>query len=125
MKPSRISFSLTEPQLVDGSKDVTRRLGWQHTREGDELVALRKGMGLKKGERQVVLGTVVVRRVSRERLDTITAAEVRREGFPGMTPDAFVSLFCKANKCSAQAIVTRIEFTFRPKGTDIPHGTQG
>lgn len=117
----RMSFSMTEAQLVDGRKDVTRRVGWQDTREGERLVALRKGMGLRKGERQVELGTLVVERVSRERLDTITADEVRREGFPGMTPEAFVELFCKANRCTPQAFVTRIEFTFN-KGTDIPNG---
>lgn len=120
--PRRISFSLTEPQLLDRSKDVTRRLGWAALREGTELVAVRKAMGLRKGERQVVLGTIRVERVTRERLDTITADEVRREGFPGETPDGFVTFFCTANACGRTAQVTRIEFTFTPKGTDIPHG---
>lgn len=119
----RMSFALTEQQLLDGSKDVTRRLGWQATREGDTLVALRQGMGLRKGERQVVLGSVIVGRVSRERLDTITADEVRREGFPHLTPDEFVAMFCRANRCDPQAFVTRIEFTFSRKGPDIPHGS--
>jgi hypothetical protein len=119
--PRRISFSLTEPQLLDGSKDVTRRLGWAELREGDVLVAVRKAMGLRRGERQVVLGTLRVGRVSRERLETITADDVRREGFPDMTPQGFIDMFCAANACSGTAQVTRIEFTFR-KGTDIPHG---
>jgi hypothetical protein len=117
----RISFSMTEPQLLDGTKDVTRRLGWAELREGDVLVAVRKAMGLRKGERQVVLGWIRVVRVSRERLDTITADEVRREGFASETPASFVEFFCKANACGPTAQVTRIEFTFR-KGTDIPHG---
>lgn len=117
----RISFSLTEPQLLDGSKDVTRRFGWKALRQGDELVAVRKAMGLRKGERQVVLGTIRVRSAWREPLDTIDADDVRREGFPLLTPAGFVDFFCRANKCKPGALVTRIEFTFT-KGTDIPNG---
>lgn len=112
---------MTEQQLLDGSKDVTRRLGWAALREGTELVAVRKAMGLKKGERQVVLGTLRVVRVSRELLGTITADEVRREGFPGMTPEAFLDRFCRANDCGGTAQITRIEFTFT-KGPDT-HGS--
>jgi hypothetical protein len=115
--PRRMSFSLTEQQLLDGSKDVTRRIGWAALREGTEVVAVRKAMGLRKGERQVVLGTLVVKRVSRERLGTITADEVRREGFPDMTPAAFLDFFCRANNCGLTEQVTRIEFTFT-KGPD-------
>lgn len=121
----RMSFSMTEAQLVEGSKDVTRRLGWQNTREGERLVAVRKAMGLRKGERQIELGSICVRRVSRERLDTITADEVRREGFPSLTPDEFVSTFCMANGCLPAAMVTRIEFTFTPRERDRhPDGPQ-
>lgn len=120
--PRRMSFSLTTAQLVAREKDVTRRLGWLDTREGDTIVALEKGMGLRKGEHQVELGTIRVVRVSRERLNTISADECRREGFPGMTPAAFVELFCKANRCDPAAFVTRIEFAFTPKGSDTPHG---
>lgn len=120
--PRRMSFSLTEQQLVDGEKDVTRRLGWLDAREGDTIVALRKGMGLRKGERQVELGTIRIVRVSRERLNTISADEVRREGFPRETPESFVAFFCRANKCDPSAFVTRIEFTFTRKGADTRHG---
>ena len=120
--PRRMSFSMTQQQLVAGEKDVTRRLGWLDTREGDTIVALEKGMGLKAGERQVELGTIRVVRVSRERLNTISADECRREGFAHLTPEAFVELFCKANRCDPAAFVTRIEFAFTPKGTDTPHG---
>lgn len=120
--PRRISFALTERQLLDGSKDVTRRFGWKDLREGDELVAVRKAMGLRKGEQQVVLGTIRVRSAWRERLDVIDADDVRREGFPGETPAGFVAFFCRANKCKPGALVTRIEFTFT-KGPDTRHGS--
>ena len=105
-----MSFALTERQLMAGEKDVTRRLGWLGLREGDDLTAVRKCMGLAKGEKQVRLGSLVVLRVRRERLDTITADECRREGFPDMTPAEFVAFFCKANRCEPETIVTRIEF---------------
>lgn len=32
-----ISFSITTPQFVDGSKDVTRRWGWYTAKAGDRL----------------------------------------------------------------------------------------
>lgn len=108
--PRSMSFGLTERAFVRGEKDVTRRLGWLDAREGDVYFAVRKCMGLAKGERQHRLGTIRVVNVRRERLDTITADDVRREGFPDWAPEDFVAFFCKANKCEPTTIVTRIEF---------------
>lgn len=34
-----MSFALTEPQLMDGSKTVTRRTGWQDLKPGTRLPA--------------------------------------------------------------------------------------
>ena len=48
----RMSFSMTEPQFRDGSKDVTRRLGWKFLKPGDRIMGVRKCMGLAKGEKQ-------------------------------------------------------------------------
>jgi hypothetical protein len=107
-----MSFALTEAQLLDGSKDVTRRLGWKNLRVGETLTAIRKGMGLGKGERQVVLGTLVVRSVSFEQIDEITLDDVRREGFPNENVEGFVDFFCRANGCKPEQEVTRIEFAF-------------
>jgi hypothetical protein len=45
-----ISFSLTEEQFLDGSKDITRRLGWANLKPGDRLMGCRKCMGLRPGE---------------------------------------------------------------------------
>lgn len=108
--PRSISFMLTQDQVVKGTKTQTRRLGWLDAREGDVLNAVRKGMGLKRGEHQESLGLIRVKRVRRERLDTITAADVRREGFPQMSPLDFIDFFCKANKCKPETIVTVIDF---------------
>lgn len=113
-----MSFALTEAQLLDGSKDVTRRLGWKTLRVGETVTAIRKGMGLGKGEKQVVLGTIQITSVRREPLFYVTRDECRREGFPGMTPDEFVSFFCSANACSPKTEVTRIEFRFSRAPTE-------
>lgn len=108
--PKRMSFALTERQYLDGSKDVTRRLRWEHLVAGERLTAVRKGMGLKRGEKQVVLGDFEVVSVRWEPVDAITQAECDREGFPEMTPAAFVAFFCAANKCDSTTVVKRIEF---------------
>lgn len=106
----RMSFALTERQLLDGSKTVTRRIGWRTLRAGDELLAVRKCMGIRKGERQQVLAHIRVKTVRAERLDEITLDEVTREGFPEMHVTGFVEMFCRAMKCRHYDLVTRIEF---------------
>ncbi|MEV0294230.1 hypothetical protein [Nocardia sp. NPDC050710] len=51
--------------------------------------------------------------VRRERLDLITASEVRAEGFPDMTPGEFVAFFCRAHtRCTPQTVVTRIQWRY-------------
>lgn len=110
-----ISFALTEPQLLDGSKTVTRRTGWQWLSPGDKLRAVRKAMGLKPGEKQHALGTVEVLSVRRERIDAITDADVAAEGYPGMEAAVFVAKFCQAMKVQPSDLVTRIEFRFHPE----------
>lgn len=115
--PRNISFMLTTPQFIDGSKDVTRRLGWLFLREGDELMGVEKSQGLGKGGKIKKLGLIRILDVRRERLDEMIARpeygyeEVRREGFPSMAPNGFVSFFCKSHKgCEFGTVVTRIEF---------------
>lgn len=107
----RISFSHTERQLLDGSKTQTRRIGWRDLAPGQRLLAVRKCMGLRKGERQQVLGEIVVTDVRRERLSRVSRADVVAEGFPQWTPAVFVEFFCKAFGCRPGAEVTVIDFT--------------
>lgn len=90
-----MSFALTERQLLDGSKTVTRRTGWVNLRAGERLLAVRKAMGLKAGEKVQPLCEVEVVSVRRERLDTITRADCDAEGFPALSPEAFVRMFCE------------------------------
>lgn len=106
----RMSFALTTRQFLDGSKTVTRRLGWKFLKVGERVMAIEKGMGLKKGEKQVELGVIEIVDVRRERLDAITQADCVREGFPSMSPDSFVEMFCRHMRCQPHEEVTRIEF---------------
>lgn len=106
----RMSFALTERQLLAGKKSVTRRLGWLCLKRGAELMAVKQCMGLKKGQKQKQLAVIRVTAVDRERLALINDREAALEGFPHMTGGEFIAFFCKAMKCTPQTIVTRIEF---------------
>jgi len=105
-----ISFSLTERQLKDGTKDVTRRIGWGFLKPGDRLCAIRKGMGLKPGEKVVRFGVIEIVDVRREPLNAITVADCAREGFPEMCPYDFVEFFAKSMRVPRDQVVTRIQF---------------
>ena len=106
----RISFSMTEAAFLDGSKDVTRRLGWKDLKPDTELLAVNKCMGLRKGEQARLFGPIRVLSVRREKLHTITPDDVRREGYPDWSPNEFVDHFCDALRCPPDTVVTRIEF---------------
>ena len=92
-----MSFALTERQLMDGTKTVTRRTGWESAQVGEHLLAVRKSMGLKKGEKAVVLCEIVVLSAHREPLKDIDSRDVEAEGFPEWAdrPEEFVKMFCK------------------------------
>lgn len=106
-----ISFSMTEPAFVAGTKTVTRRLGWAGLTRGARLVAVDKAIGLKAGESPRRLGVIEVVSVRRERLDAITPEDVVAEGVENVsTPESFVAGFCKAMRCEPDTLVTRIEF---------------
>ena len=105
-----ISFAFTKEQFLNGTKDVTRSLGWKDLKSGQRLMAIEKGMGLAKGEKIVRLGVIEILSASRERLWMINQADVIREGFPAWTPEQFIDFFCKANECTRDDKVTRIWF---------------
>jgi len=108
-----MSFALTETPLMTGAKDVTRRLGFRDAKVDEWFQAVRKAMGLRKGEQVTRLCMVQMRAVSFEPLEAITPDEVRREGFPEMTPPEFVSMFCaahRAKRCRPDTEVTRLAF---------------
>lgn len=119
--PRNISFSMTTPQFLDGSKDVTRRMGWKTLQPGAVLWAVEKAMGLKKGEKVKILGMIRIKHIRKEPLRRMIdepsygASECRREGFPQMRSADFVEFFCKGHKgCIPGSTVTRIEFERLP-----------
>lgn len=115
-----MSFALTTQQILDESKDVTRRLGWTFLREGDLLRPVRKCMGFKSGEKiEVLCDPILVVNVRREQLCLIIddlrygTSECIREGFPFMSPFEFVNMFCDTHKgCTPFTFITRIEFAY-------------
>ena len=107
----RMSFFLTPRQLLAGTKTVTRRFSWDSLMPGDEVLAVHKCQGLKKGEKQRVLAKLRVTSSYALRLnDGSDDREAALEGFPHMTWSEFVAFFCKANKCDPDATVNRIAF---------------
>ncbi len=118
-----ISCSLTEPQVRAGTKDVTRRLGWLNVKVGERLMFCRKIMGRKKGEPLVRIRAIEVVSVRREPLGKMLSwwsdaaqygeDEVKREGFPEMSPLNFIEFFMKSHKgCTNKTEITRIEFKY-------------
>jgi len=113
-----ISFAMTTPQFIDGSKDVTRRFGWWNLKAGDRLMAVEKAMGLKKGEKVKKLGVIEIVSVTQERIDAMTTDldygfdELRREGFPfgAEFPSVFVDILCGHSQKLPSDLVNRIEF---------------
>lgn len=108
-----MSFAKTTDAVRERRKDVTRRVDtWWFIKPGDRLCAVVKGMGLRKGEKVERLATIEIVSVSRERLCDITPDEVRREGFPDMTVDEFIGMFCREIGCEPDRVVNRIEFKY-------------
>jgi len=119
-----ISFALTTTQVMEGTKTVTRRLGWQFLKVGDLLRPVKKCMGLLPGERLDVLRDPIKviglrREPLRQMLDDIDYGfrECELEGF-GAHPDyrwpsAFVGMFCATHRgCTPETVITRIEFAY-------------
>lgn len=110
--PRNISFFLTQQQIRDKSKTVTRRDGWKFLKIGDVLNACEKCQGIGKGNKIVKICQIKVVDVRFEPLYNITPEDVLREGFPNMTKFDFIDFYMEHNKCQAHDIVTRIEFEY-------------
>lgn len=115
-----MSVALTEDAVRAQRKTVTRRLGWVFLRTGTHLTLCRKVMGRLNGEPLVRICDVEVVDVRRERLDAITDADVAAEGFAGQTAQQFIDFFRTHMRCSADTVVTRIEWRYL---TDPTGGT--
>ena len=110
--PRLMSVTLTEQQVVDRTKTVTRRKGWLFLKPGDRLTLCRKVMGRRKGDPLVRLAEVEVVSVRRERLCDITADDVECEGFPDRLRFTFMAFFCEHMGGDVLQEVTRIEWRY-------------
>ena len=99
---------------------VTRRAvgTWGDLKSGEELLAIEKGQGLRKGEHQVVIGRIRVKSVGLERLGMMLDppygygwVEVTLEGFPDYEPARFIQMFLRMHPAATvETEVRRIEF---------------
>lgn len=111
-----MSFMLTTEAMRNKSKTVTRRIGWEFLKPGDRVMAVEKGMGLKKGEKVNRLGIIEIVSVRRESLYRLTIdkdyadQEAIKEGFPHMTGNQFAVVFCNYHRVSIDYAPNRIEF---------------
>jgi hypothetical protein len=108
-----MSFMLTTAQIRNRTKTVIRRNGWWFLKPGDVLNAVEKSQGLKKGEKIKHICQIRILSVRRENLHFITESECILEGFPGMSRNEFITMFCRSHKgVTPETIINRIEFEF-------------
>lgn len=112
-----MSFKLTTEQFKNQTKTVTRRLGWNFLQEGDRIMGCEQCQGIKAGTLNR-LGEIEIVSVRKEQLSFISSKDVALEGFPNMTTDEFITMFCGHMKCTAWTEVTRIEFRYLDKPTE-------
>lgn len=107
-----MSVALTTQAVRDRVKTQTRRAGWLHLKEGDQLALCPKVRGVHRTDRELITVVDVVS-VCREPLDAITAKDVVAEGFPARTPAEFIDFFCDSHRGVGPASeVTRIEWAY-------------
>ena len=107
-----MSFSLTERQVRDGTKTVTRRLGWWFIKPGDEVMACIRCLGLRKGEHIEKIRPIRILSTTNCELWRITLEDCAREGFPELAPEQFTQMFCHEMNCRPDSWVNRIEFEY-------------
>jgi hypothetical protein len=107
-----MSFAMTTEQVKQKQKTVTRRFGWFFLKPGDEIRAVEKAMGLRKGEKIKPICMIRVVSTRKEPLNSISAADVEREGFPGWTPEQFIGMLVDHYRVQRGAMINRIEFEY-------------
>lgn len=115
--PRNMSFMLTTEQVRNRTKTVTRRLGWNFLKPGDVLNACVKCQGLGKGGKIERICQIRVVSNLPSTLYNITKGDVKKEGFPGMTPVQFARMFCEHMGGAVDQQVNRIEFEYLPPAT--------
>ena len=110
--PRNMSFMATKKQVRNRTKTVTRRLGWAFLKPGDIVNAVEQGRGLKKGEKVKRMCQIRIKSTRWEPLYRITKEECVKEGFPDMSPQDFINMFCRLNRIRVMRSVNRIEFKY-------------
>ena len=111
-----MSFSLTKEAIIGQRKTVTRRQGWAKLKVGSIIQPIEKGMGLKKGEKQKLLGCpIIITSIEEEAIEEITIDDVACEGFDGFTTEQFIAMYCKANKVKPSEMCRVIRFEYVEK----------
>jgi hypothetical protein len=111
-----ISMKLTTGKFLDGTKTVTRRIGWRFAEPGMRLRAVRQAQGLSRGEKAETLGYIELVDVRDERIDKLLdnrdygTEEMIKEGFSNWSPREFVHFFCAIHDIKPDAFVRRLEF---------------
>lgn len=90
-----MSFFMTTEQIQNRTKTVTRRLGWWFLKPGDKVRAVRKAMGLRRGEKVEPLAEIEILSARAEPLNAITKNDCIKEGFPNFEPCDFVNMLCR------------------------------
>jgi len=109
----RMSFSLTKEAVLLQNKTITRRQGWAKLKVGQLVQPIEKGMGLKKGEKQKLIGCPIrIRDIRWEPIEAITPSDVVLEGFPDMSVEEFIFMYCKANKVKPSDFCRRIWYEY-------------
>jgi len=111
-----MSFFATTEQIRNGTKTVTRRLGWDFLKPGDVVMACVKCQGLKRGEKVEKIRPIRIVGVEKTELDRITKEEVVKEGFPNLSCQEFIDMFCEMNDWQDWLPVNRIEFEYMSMG---------
>lgn len=112
--PRRMSCALTSEQVRQHIKTETRRAThtWVNLKPGDPITLIEKGMGLKKGQKQVVLAEAVCVANYLEPLYQISQESVVREGFPQWKPLEFVGFYLAEKGGEAGQIVRVIRWAY-------------
>ena len=114
--PRNMTFAMTTSQFHAWTKTVTRRFGWWFLAPGDIVMGVERSRGIKKGETVTRLGLIRIVSTAPEPAAIIgyhqSQEELAAEGFPDMTPEAFVAMLCKANGEDRAERLNRIEFEY-------------
>jgi hypothetical protein len=78
----------------------------------DRIRAVKKAIGLKKGEKIETLAILEVVSVTREPLSAITQEDVIKEGFSDMTPAEFIAMLSNHYAIPTNTEFNRIDFKY-------------